>query len=68
MMNGAPDWKQTARFFGARYLYWGRRETENYAQSKRPWEKESKVIDTGAWGTIYDIESPRDSTATPPAK
>ena len=68
MMNGAPDWKQTARFFGARYLYWGRRETENYAQSKRPWEKESKVVATGAWGTIYDIESPRDSTATPPGK
>jgi hypothetical protein len=65
LMNGAPGWKETARFFRARYLFWGREEKTNYPQSKRPWEQESKLIATGAWGAIYDLESPRDSTVPP---
>jgi hypothetical protein len=68
LMNGAPGWKETARFFRARYLFWGREEKINYAQSKRPWEQESKLIAAGAWGAIYDLESPRDSTVTPQGK
>jgi hypothetical protein len=65
LMNGAPGWKETARFLRARYLFWGREEKTNYPQSKRPWEQESKLIASGAWGAIYDLESPRDSTVTP---
>jgi len=65
LMNGAPGWKETARFFRARYLFWGREEKSNYPLSKRPWEQESKLVATGAWGAIYDLESPRDSTLTP---
>jgi hypothetical protein len=65
LMNGAPGWKDTARYFNARYLFWGREEIRNYAGSKRPWEQESKLVATGPWGAIYDLESPRDGTPTP---
>ena len=67
LMNGAPGWKETARFFHARYLFWGREEKTNYAQSTRPWEKESKLVASGEWGAIYDLESPPDSPSAPPA-
>jgi hypothetical protein len=65
LMNGGPGWKETARFFRARYLFWGREEKTNYPQSKRPWEQESKLVATGAWGAIYDLESPRDAAPAP---
>ncbi len=68
LMNGAPDWKETARFFQTRYLFWGRKEIENYPQSKRPWEQESKVVATGPWGTIYDLQSPKEPASPPPSK
>jgi hypothetical protein len=60
LMNGAANWKETATTFKARYLFWGREEIKNYPQSTRPWEKDSKVVATGPWGTIYDLESPRE--------
>jgi hypothetical protein len=66
LMNGAPDWKDTARNFHAKYLFWGREEIKNYPQSKHPWERESKMVATGAWGSIYDIESPREPAPAPP--
>jgi hypothetical protein len=66
LMNGAPDWKKMARDFHTRYLFWGREEIKNYAQSKRPWEQESKLVATGPWGSIYDIESPREPAPAPP--
>jgi len=58
LMNGAPGWKDTARYFRVRYLFWGRMEIANYPQSTRPWEKELKLVDSGPWGAIYDLESP----------
>ena len=63
LMNGAPGWKETAKKFGARYLFWGREEIRNYPQSTRPWEKESKLVATGPWGSIYDLEE----SPAPPA-
>jgi hypothetical protein len=68
LMNGAPGWKETARFFRVRYLFWGRLEISNYPQSTRPWEKESKLVATGPWGSIYDLESPRDPVLSPQGK
>jgi hypothetical protein len=59
LMQGAANWKETARFFRARYLFWGREEKTNYPQSKRPWEQESKLVAAGSWGAIYDLEAPR---------
>ncbi len=57
LMRGAPDWKQQARDLRVRYLFWGREEKSNYANSSRPWESEAKLIASGPWGTIYDLES-----------
>ena len=70
LMNGAPDWRQTAKNFKTRYLFWGREEIKNYSQSKKPWEQECKVVATGPWGTIYDLETPKEQpvpAATPAA-
>ena len=64
LMEGASDWKQTAHYFQARYLFWGREEKINYPLSKRPWEHASKLIATGSWGAIYDLDS-ADETSRP---
>jgi hypothetical protein len=58
LMQGAPNWKDLAREFHARYLFWGRDEKTNYATSKKPWERESALVASGEWGAIYDLESP----------
>lgn len=65
MMNGAPDWRETARTFHVRYIFWGREEIKNYASSKKPWEQECKQVATGPWGSIYDIETPKETAAAP---
>jgi hypothetical protein len=67
MMQGAPNWKELARSLHAQYVFWGREEKTNYAASKRPWERESALVATGAWGAIYDIEAPPNPGASPPA-
>ena len=56
LMNGAPDWQQTARRLKARYLFWGREERTNYGASTRPWEQTMQPVATGTWGAIYDLE------------
>ncbi|MEP6810668.1 MAG: hypothetical protein ABI992_10525 [Chthoniobacterales bacterium] len=58
LMRGAVDWKQQARDLRVRYLFWGRNEKTNYADSTRPWEKEAKLVASGSWGAIYDLEAP----------
>lgn len=66
MMLGAPNWKEIARSFHTRYLFWGREEKQNYAASKRPWEQQSALVASGEWGAIYDLEAPRNPTAIVP--
>ncbi len=58
LMNGSPDWRKQARELRVRYIFWGREEKANYAQSTRPWEREAKLVASGAWGAIYDVETP----------
>lgn len=65
LMNGAPDWKETARNFNVRYIFWGREEIKNYSGSKKPWEQECKQVATGPWGSIYDILTPKETAAAP---
>jgi hypothetical protein len=66
LMLGAPNWKDLARSLHARYLFWGRNETGNYAKSTRPWEREAALVASGDWGAIYDLETPRvQPTPTP---
>ena len=67
LMLGAPNWRDIARSFHARYLFWGRNEKQNYAASKRPWEREATLVASGEWGAIYDLETPRNQLIpTPP--
>ena len=56
LMQGAPDWREQARYLGVRYVFWGDQEKENYAQSTRPWERDATSIASGNWGAIYDLE------------
>lgn len=66
LMLGAPNWKDLARDLRARYLFWGRNETGNYAKSTRPWEREATLVASGDWGAIYDLETPRTQPAPAP--
>jgi hypothetical protein len=66
LMMGVPNWKDFARDFHTRYLFWGREEKANYAASKRPWERESALVATGEWGAIYDLEKPPTGQPPPP--
>jgi len=67
LMLGAPNWKDLARSLHARYLFWGRNETGNYAKSTRPWEREAALVASGDWGAIYDLETPRVQPAPTPS-
>jgi len=58
LMEGAGNWRETARGLHARYLFWGREEQSNYPTSARPWEKTARLIASGDWGAIYDLEQP----------
>src|SRR5713101_8704440 len=58
LMEGAGNWRETARDLRARYLFWGREEQRNYPTSKRPWEKTAWLVASGDWGAIYDLEQP----------
>ncbi len=57
LMKGAENWREIARGLHVRYIFWGREEITNYAESKRPWEKTAPPIVSGSWGAIYDLES-----------
>src|SRR6266404_1187915 len=58
LMEGAENWRETARGLRARYLFWGREEKTNYPTSTRPWEKVTRLIAAGDWGALYDLEQP----------
>jgi hypothetical protein len=57
LMNGAPDWRDTAKALGVRYIFWGQDEKANYQSSSRPWEASSFLVASGDWGAIYDLET-----------
>jgi hypothetical protein len=56
VMRGAPDWRQKARELNVQYLFWGKEEKTQYAGSTRPWEREARLVASGSWGAIYDVE------------
>jgi len=58
LMDGAGDWRETARHLRVGYLFWGREEKINYPMSGRPWEKTIAPVASGNWGAIYDLEEP----------
>jgi hypothetical protein len=60
LMNGAANWRDTAKALGVRYIFWGQDERTNYQKSSRPWEATAFLVASGDWGSIYDLaqESP----------
>jgi hypothetical protein len=56
LMAGSGDWRETARYLRARYVFWGRLEKDNFPKSSRPWERTTRVVASGNWGAIYDLE------------
>lgn len=64
LMQGAANWRDLARTFHVRYIFWGREEKANYASSSRPWEKTAALAASGTWGAIYDLESAPPPTAS----
>lgn len=58
LMNGAPNWRETAKSLGVRYIFWGQDEKANYQSSSRPWEANSFLVASGDWGVIYDLDTP----------
>jgi hypothetical protein len=61
LMDGTATWRDEAKALGVRYLFWGKEEKNRYQQSTRPWEQESAIVGRGAWGAIYDLDSPPGS-------
>jgi hypothetical protein len=63
LMQGEGDWAATAKQLGVRYIFWGREEIMNYSGSKQPWTKSMNTATSGSWGAIFDLESPRQTSA-----
>lgn len=61
LMRGAADWKEQAGVLGVRYLFWGREEKSHYAASTRAWERETRLVASGSWGAIYDLQAAPDA-------
>ena len=61
VMTGGPNWRQYAADLHSRYLFWGRpeRDAEEYRGSTQPWKDECKLVASGPWGDIYDLETAR---------
>jgi hypothetical protein len=55
LMNGAANWRDTAKALGVRYIFWGQDEKTNYQSSSRPWEATAFLVASGDWGAIYDL-------------
>jgi len=55
LMLGQEGWREIRQTLHADYLFWGRLEQANYADSRRPWESECNAIAEGQWGRIYDL-------------
>jgi hypothetical protein len=57
ILDGGNGWRELAKGLGARYLFWGAQEMEEYPASTEPWKGTCRVVATGEWGTVYDLES-----------
>ena len=58
ILNGDPDWRALALSFDARYLFWGPRERDAHPDSTQAWRTETRLVDSGEWGEIFDLQSP----------
>ena len=63
LMRGVEGWPDLANALGVRYLFWGQPENEAYQDSPQPWRREVRIVASGEWGAIYDLQSPPDPSA-----
>jgi hypothetical protein len=57
LMTGTPEWRRIATELGVRYLYFGVDEKEQWPDSHQAWRQETRIIESGPWGGIYDLKS-----------
>jgi len=55
LMKGESGWQEDARALGARYLYWGPRESAEHGGSTQPWSDRAPVAE-GPWGRVYALD------------
>jgi hypothetical protein len=60
LMNGAPDWQETARKLKVRYLFWGDRERTGYPKSTAPWRVANRLVFHTPYGDLYDLQTSSD--------
>jgi len=66
ILNGSPNWHQIAKDLDSRYLFWGTRERDAFPESTQSWRTESRIVASGDWGEIFDLESPPPAPAAVP--
>jgi hypothetical protein len=64
ILNGEEDWREQAATLGAQWLFWGREEAANYADSPQPWRGACRIQASGEWGVLYDLRP----AEVPPAR
>jgi hypothetical protein len=55
LMMGEGDWRAAAHDLGARYLFWGFREANEFGGSRKPWESTAVPAARGRYGTLYTL-------------
>lgn len=58
LMNGEPDWRMQAARLGARYLFFGKRESALWPESAQPWRDGAKLVAEGRDWALFDLETP----------
>jgi len=56
LMEGRPEWRETARELGADALFWGPREAQAFPSSTRAWEDSARELASGPWGRLYRLD------------
>jgi hypothetical protein len=65
LMRGMAGWEEATRALDVEYLFWGRHEEAEYADSTKPWIENAAVVAEGYWGAIYELPGARDSIPAP---
>jgi hypothetical protein len=55
LMEGGPEWEESARKLGVDYLFWGPNEDDKYPDSDKTWEKSLPVVAKTDDFTIYRL-------------
>jgi hypothetical protein len=65
VMLGETGWRERCDTLGVRYLFWGMDEEESFRDSTQPWRNSARLIASGRWGELYDLDQPPDTVAPP---